>query len=93
MVLVEAAGSLAEEEVLNHCDVAAETAHRLIEQVCGTYIVVTFIVTTGCDAPELLAHRVLCRADQIPATDAHSAVRWTEIEQSSIQHVTVDRYL
>lgn len=93
MVLVEAAGSLADEEVLNQCDIAAETTHRMIEQVCGSYVIVTFIVTTACDVPGLLAHRVLCRADEIPATDAHSALHWTEIEKSSIQHVNMHRYL
>ncbi|TFD87006.1 hypothetical protein E3T61_14150 [Cryobacterium lactosi] len=93
MVIVDAAASLADEEVLDQCDIAAEATHRMIEQICGIYVVITYIVVTGCDDPRLLAHRVRCRADQIPATDAYSAVHWREIAQSSIQHVTADRYL
>lgn len=93
MVIVDAAGSLADKEVIHQCDIAADTTHRMIEQICGIYVIVTFIVVTGCDDPRLLAHRVLCRAEQIPATDAYSAVHWREIVQSSIQHINVDRYL
>ena len=93
IVVVDASPRIAEDAVLTVCDEAAETTHRWIEQDCGAYVIVTFVVVTGCDNSELLARRVVCRAGQIPASDAHGVVNWREIAQAAIQDVTADRYL
>ena len=93
IVIVDAPRELGDDEAMRHCEAAAERTHRWIEQDCGAYIVVTFIVATGCDEPGLLARRVLCRAGQVPATDAHGAVHWREIVQATIQRVNSDSYL
>ena len=93
IVVVDASPTIAEDDVLTLCDEAAETTHRWIEQDCGAYVIVTFVVVTGCDNSELLARRVVCRAGQIPASDAHGVVNWREIAEASIQDLTADRYL
>ena len=93
IVVVDASPTIAEDAVLTVCDEAAETTHRWIEQDCGAYVIVTFVVVTGCDNSELLARRVVCRAGQIPASDAHGVVNWREIAEASIQDLTADHYL
>ena len=93
IVAVDASPRIVEDAVLTLCDEAAETTHRWIEQDCGAYVIVTFVVVTGCDNPELLAHRVVCRAGQIPASDAHGVVTWREIALASIQDLTAVHYL
>jgi hypothetical protein len=93
IVLVDAPRNIAEDEVLQLCDTAADMTHRWIEQDCGVYVIVTFVVVSGCDDQGLLARRVLCRAGQIPAADAHGSVHWKEIAQATIQRVNTDGYL
>ena len=93
VVVVDASPGIAEDAVVTLCDEAAETTHRWIEQRCGAYVIVTLVVVTGCDDPEQLARRVVCRAGQIPASDAHGVVTWREIAGASIQDLTADHYL
>ena len=93
IVVVDAAPTIAEDDVLTLCDEAAETTHRRIEQDCGAYVIVTFVVVTGCENPQLLARRLLGRAGQIPASDAHGVVNWREVAQAAIQDLTADHYL
>ena len=93
IVVVDASPRIAEDDVLILCDEAAETTHRWIEQDCGAYVIVTFVVVTGCENPDLLARRILCRAGQVPASDAHGVVNWREVAQAAIQDLTADHYL
>jgi len=93
LLLVIEGPKLVPESVLHRmCDAIGDRIHRHLEQRCGTYVILTILLVTGCDDPPLLAHRTCDRALQPQGIDAISTLTWREIAQSPIGYTAASYY-
>ncbi|QEW03427.1 hypothetical protein [Microbacterium lushaniae] len=81
------------EEVRRECDTAARRIHTRLEQAGGRSVIVTAVLTDGCDDYARLAERVLARSRQAESLDAGVALMWREIAHTPIGMVAANDYL
>ncbi|TFD83551.1 hypothetical protein E3T61_21200 [Cryobacterium lactosi] len=92
LLIIDGPPGVPESVMHRMCDATADRLHRHIEQRCGTYIILTILLVTGCDNPSLLAHRTRHRALQAQGIDATSTLTWKEIAQRPIGHTAANHY-
>lgn len=75
------------------CESVEDRIHRNIEQYCGTYVILTILLVTGCDNPNLLAHRIHDRALQPRGIDATMTLPWEAIKKEPIKLTAANYYV
>ncbi|TXK20787.1 hypothetical protein [Microbacterium wangchenii] len=85
--------ALPAEDVRRECDTAARRLHTRLEQAGGRSVIVTVVLTDGCDDYARLADRVLVRARQAESLDAGVALLWREIARTPIGRVAANDYV
>lgn len=85
--------ALPAEEARRECDTAARRIHTRLEQAGGRSVIVTALLTDGCDDYARLSDRVLARSRQAESLDAGVALLWREIARTPIGMVAANDYV
>jgi hypothetical protein len=93
LLLVESSGEPPEEDLRREYEIAAQRLHTRLEQVRGRSVVVTVVLTAGCDDYARLAERVLARARQAESLDVGVSLLWRDIAHTPIGMVAANDYL
>ncbi|PPF45502.1 hypothetical protein C5B85_08005 [Pseudoclavibacter sp. AY1F1] len=75
------------------CERAATRLHEQVAREHGDHLVITFLLLTDCDDPDLLARRILDRAAQPQATDSACALSWSDIKTVSIEFAAMNQFV
>lgn len=93
LLIVEGPAAVPEWVLQQMWESVEDRIHRNIEQYCGTYVILTILLVTGCDNPGLLAHRVHHRAIQHRGIDATLTLPWEDIKKDPIGFTAANHYL
>jgi hypothetical protein len=93
ILVIGGATPIPETTLYNMCTTAGDRIHSQIEQSCGLYTIVTFLLVSDCDDPALLARRIYDRAIQPLGIDTAITLNWEEIEHAPIGYTATNYYV
>lgn len=93
LLIIEGPTTVPESVLQRMCESVEDRIHRNIEQHCGTYVILTILLATGCDNPDLLAHRIHHRAHQPQGIDATTTLPWEDIKKEPVRFTAANPYV